>query len=267
MDKRISLAEAVEFVTTGSLLALGGMTLYRRPMAFVRALISRFLQTGSPSDLRLLAFTAGLESDLMVGAGMVKQVRTCYFGLEIFGLAPMFTYKAAKGELNILEETEASLSFGLRAQAAGIGFMPGRGWLGTDLLRLRPDVKTIHDPYSGEELVAFPAIQPDVAVIHALQADYEGNLLTGKNKGIDEELSLTSKTVLVTAEEIVPALDHADIIAPLVTAVIHCPQGAAPTSCHPLYKLQGEQIMAYTDQVSDPASFQLFLTAFLNNSR
>jgi glutaconate CoA-transferase subunit A len=239
------------------------MTLYRRPMAFVRALLGRFQREGKPDDLTLLAFTAGLESDLLVGAEMVALVRSCYFGLEIFGLAPMFTYYANRGKVEIVEETEASLAFGLRAQMAGIGFMPGRAWIGTDLLRLRPDVRTITDPYNGEELVAFPAIQADVAVIHALKADPEGNAQIGKNKGVDVELSLTAKTVIITAEEIVPELDRADVVAPLVDAVVHAPQGAAPTSCHPLYPLDGETILTYTEQVSNPESFQAYLGALI----
>jgi glutaconate CoA-transferase, subunit A len=258
-DKRKTFEEVVTWVQPGSTLALGGMTLYRRPMAFVRSLIQFHRQASQPWELTLLAFTAGPESDLLVGSGMVARVRTCYFGLEIFGLAPMFTYHANRGEIEILEETEASLAFGLRARLAGVGFMPGRGWLGTDLPRLRPDVRTILDPYSGEELMAFPAIHPDIAVIHALRADPEGNAQIGANKGIDEELSLAADTVIVTAEEIVPELTQADLVAPFVHAVVLAPFGAAPTSCHPCYPLDGEALMAYTEQVSDPASFQAYL--------
>jgi glutaconate CoA-transferase subunit A len=263
MDKRIPLEEAVQAVASGHMLALGGMTLYRRPMAFTRQLIRRFLKTGEPRDLTLLCFTAGLESDLLVGAGMVAHTRTCYFGLEIFGLAPMFTYHANNGLVEVVEETEASLAFGLRAQMAGVGFMPGRGWLGTDLPRLRPDVQTVIDPYSGEELMAFPAIRPDVAVIHALRADPEGNAILGKNLGVDQELAMTARQVIVTAEEIVPALETADLVAPFVHAVALAPQGALPTSCHPLYPLDGEAVLAYSEQVSDPTSFQNFLERWL----
>lgn len=254
-DKLITIEEAANLVKSGDRLALGGMTLYRRPVALAVALIRRFLEEGSPNELELLAYTAGYESDLLVGAGMVKQVRSCYFGLEIFGLAPMFTYLANRGEIEILEETEASLAFGLRAQLAGTGFMPGPGWIGTDLPKLRPDVRTIRDPYSDEELMAFPAIQPDVAVIHALRADEAGNAQINKNKGVDEELLLTAKTVIVTAEEIVPELEQAELVAPLVHAVVHAPNGAAPTSCHPLYPLDGEALLAYTERVSDPQSW------------
>jgi glutaconate CoA-transferase, subunit A len=258
--KVISLEAAAASVPSGSMLALGGMTLYRRPMAFTRALLKRHLQTGEPRDLTLLAFTAGLESDLLLGAGMVSRVRSCYFGLEIFGLAPMFTYLASRGEIEIIEETEASIAFGLKAKMAGIGFMPGRAWLGTDLPRLRPDVRTVIDPYSGEELIAFPAIQPDVAVIHALVADEEGNAIIGTNKGIDEELAVTSRWVIVTTEQLVPQLDKADFVAPFVHAVVEAPGGAAPTSCHPLYPVDGNELMAYTELVSDPNSFSAYLS-------
>jgi glutaconate CoA-transferase subunit A len=263
VDKRFSLEQAAGLVKPGSLLALGGVTLYRRPVAFVRALLRRFRNTAQPTDLTLLAFTAGLECDWLVGAGLVSRVRTCYFGLEIFGLAPMFTYLVNRGQLEVIEETEASLAFGLRAQMAGVGFMPGHGWLGTDLPRLRPDVRTVVDPYSGEELVAFPAIRPDLAVIHALQADLDGNAWIGGNQGVDLELSLVAEQVIITCEEIIPALKKADIIGPSVAAVVEAPAGALPTSCHPLYPMDGEAILAYTEQVSDPGSFQQYLDRLL----
>jgi glutaconate CoA-transferase subunit A len=262
-DKIITLTQAAALVNPGDMLAIGGMTLYRRPVAFVRALLAHHRKHGSPQDLTLLAFTAGLESDLLVGSGMVSSVRTCYFGLEIFGLAPMFTYLANQGKIIIIEETEASLAFGLRASMAGISFMPGRGWLGTDLPKLRPDVRTVVDPYNGEELMAFPAIQADIAVLHALKADPEGNVVIGDNKGIDEELALTARTVIVTAEEIVPELAKADIAAPWIDFVIHAPGGASPTSCHPLYALDGLALMAYTERVSEPLSWKAYVDEFL----
>jgi glutaconate CoA-transferase subunit A len=124
----------------------------------------------------------------------------------------------------------------------------------------------VTDPYSGEELVAFPAIQPDVAVIHALRVDPEGNAVIGSNKGVDEELALTSKLVIITAEEIVPELDKADLVAPFINSVVLAPRGAAPTSCHPLYPLDGEAILEYAEQVSDPASFTKYLAVWLTKA-
>jgi glutaconate CoA-transferase subunit A len=218
-----------------------------------------YLESEHPSNLTLFTFTAGIESDLLVGAKMISTIRTCYFGLEIFGLAPMFTYYANRGEIKILEETEASLAFGLRAQMAGINFMPGLGWIGTDLPKLRPDVQTIIDPYSGEELMAFPAIKPDVAVIHSLYADSKGNAIIGKNKGVDEELAITADRVIITSEEIVPELTRADIPSPFVDVVVAAPKGAQPTSCHPMYPLNGEEILNYVESVSNPDSWKLYV--------
>jgi glutaconate CoA-transferase, subunit A len=258
-NKQVTLTEAASLIEPGSMVALGGMTLYRRPVAFVKELIKRYRQTGTPGDLTLLAFTAGYESDLLVGAGLVSRVRTCYFGLEIFGFAPMFTELANTGQLEVIEETEISIAMGLRAQMASVGFMPGLGWLGTDLPRLRPDVRTIVDPYSGEELIAFPAIRPDFAIIHALQADMDGNALIGDNKGVDIELSLCAKKVIITAEELVPELSRADLVAPCVHIVVRTPRGAAPTSCHPLYPLDAGKILEYSEQVSNQASFNQYL--------
>jgi glutaconate CoA-transferase subunit A len=258
-NKVISLPEAVDLIAPNSTLALGGMTIYRRPVSFARGLVHRFERTGQPTNLTLLAFTAGIESDLLVGAGMVSRVRSCYFGLEIFGLAPMFTYLANRGEIEVVEETEASLAFGLRATLANVGFMPGRAWIGTDLPVLRPDVRTILDPYTGEELMAFPAIKPDVAVIHTLCSDVEGNSLIGGNKGVDEELHLAADLVILTTEEIVPPLDRADLVAPFVDAVVHAPRGASPTSCHPLYPVDGEAMLAYVERVGDPDSFKEYI--------
>jgi glutaconate CoA-transferase subunit A len=249
-DKLITLQAAAELVPEqGASIAFGGVTLYRRPMAFCFALLERHRRAGAPSGLTLLSFTSGLESDLLVGEGMVSTTRTCYFGLEIFGLAPHFTRAASDGSLRVQEETEASLASGLRATMAGVGFMPSLAWIGTDLPRLRPDVRSVIDPYSGEELIAFPAIKCDVAVIHALAADRSGNAQIGGNQGVDRELSLTAGTVIVTAETIVPALVHADIPAPTVTAVVEAPQGAWPTSCHPLYPFDGRELLHYTQSV------------------
>ncbi len=243
IDKTTTLAEAAALVKSGDTLALGGMNLYRRPVAFVRELLKTDVR-----DLTLLCFTASYESDLLIGAGKVRDIRTCYCGLEAFGLAPMFTALATRGDLNVIEETESSLTFGLRASLAGVGFMPGQGWLGTDMLKVRPDVKVIDDPYTGKPVVAFPAVACDVAVIHAPIADRFGNARLKGNLAVDQEISMVAKCVIVTAEEIVD-----ELIAPIeltglsVTAVVQAPRGAWPTSCYPNYAVDGEEILRYVD--------------------
>ncbi len=243
IDKVTTLSQAASLLNSGETLALGGMNLYRRPVAVVRELLKRDVR-----DLTLLCYTAAYESDLLIGARRVKAIRTCYCGLEAFGLAPMFTSLATRGELKVIEESEGSLAFGLRATLARVGFMPGPGWIGTDMLKVRPDVKVIDDPYTGKPVAAFPAIKCDVAVIHAPIADRFGNARLGGNLAVDSDLSMIADRVIIAAEEIVDQLDAPlDLTGLNVTAVVHSPHGAWPTSCYPNYSLDGEEILRYLE--------------------
>ena len=263
MTEWIDLTTAAALVPDGCTLALGGMTVYRRPVAFVLELLRR---APRPKELTLLCFTAGYESDLLVGAGCIAAVRTCYFGLESFGLAPMFTAAAQTGGLRILEETEASLAMGIRAKMAGVGFMPSTAWIGTDLPRLRPDVKTVIDPYSGEELIAFPAIDCDVAVLHGLEGDRYGNVRLNNNLGVDMELVYMSDLVIVTVERIVEKIqksaDSSIVPAPGAAYLVHAPRGAWPTSCYPDYAVAGEEFMRYVDACNG-GGFEAYLGGLL----
>lgn len=261
VDHLVSIETAADMVRDGATLALGGMTLYRRPLAFVKALLRRETR---PRDLTLLSFTGGIESDLLIGAGCVKSLRSAYIGLEAFGLAPMFTQFAQQGRITIIEETEASIVMGIRASIAGSGFLPSRAWLGTDLPALRPDVKTVRDPYTGEELQAFPAISCDVAVIHGLAGDRQGNVLINNNLGIDLELVYLADTVIATVERVVDELsrtaDGVIIPYPGCDMLVVAPMGAAPTSCYPLYPLDGEAILSYAD-ACNAGAFEDFVMA------
>ncbi|MBV6434948.1 MAG: CoA-transferase [Phototrophicaceae bacterium] len=248
MTRFLTIDDAAALIEDGMLLGFGGMTIYRRPVAFVMAMLRRSIR---PRDLTLFGFTHGYEADLLVGAGCAAAVRSCYFGLESFGFAPMFTERVNRGEVRVIEETEASIGCGLRAATAGIGFMPSTAWIGTDLPKLRPDVLTVTDPYTGETLTAFPAIHPDIAVLHALEADRFGNVALNQNVAIDLELAAAAKTVIVTYEQQVERLEKAPdrIILPgvVVDVAALAPRGAWPTSCYPRYTLDGEALMAYVD--------------------
>jgi hypothetical protein len=76
---------------------------------------------------------------------------------------------------------------------------------------------------------------------------------------VDEELSIIADTVIITAEEIVPELSKANIVAPFVDAIVLAPDGAKPTSCHPNYPMDGNSILDYSEQVKDPTSFTMFI--------
>jgi glutaconate CoA-transferase, subunit A len=264
MTAQLALPEAAALIRDVSTLALGGMTLYRRPVAFVLELLRR---NPRPRDLTLLNFTAGYESDLLVGAGCVKTVRSVYFGLESFGLAPMFTGAAGRGEIMIREETEASIVMGLRARMSGVGFMPSHAWIGTDLPGLRPDVKTVTDPYTGETLTAFPAIGIDVAVLHGLEADHEGNVRLNHNLGIDMELVYVADTVIVTVERLVErvekSLDGPLLPVPGADYIVPVPRGAWPTSRYPDYPVGGGELLRYVD-ACHAGEFDTYLAQMLD---
>ena len=264
MPKKITLVQSADLIRDDSTLALGGMTLYRRPVTFVRAILQRETR---PKDIQLVAFTAGYAADLLVGAGCVRAIRSVYFGLESFGFAPMFTQQTGAGKLTVIEETETSLVLGLRARAGRVPYLPSVAWQGTDLLALRPDIYTIQDPYTNESLTAFPAIQVDVAVIHALAVDAEGNAAINNNLAVDQLLVYAADTVIVTTESFLerlePAVDHTLIPAAGIDYVAHTPNGAAPTSCYPLYRMRGREFAAYVDACAREGGFEAYLRDFI----
>ncbi|KXK19372.1 MAG: 3-oxoadipate:succinyl-CoA transferase subunit B [Chloroflexi bacterium OLB15] len=263
MTRIISLTEASQLVSDNMTLALGGMTVYRRPVAFVHALLRR---KTPPKNLTLLSFTAGYESDILIGAGCVSRVRSCYFGLEAFGIAPMFTEAAGRGAIEIIEETETSLALGLRAKASHVGFLPSKAWSGTDLPRLRPDVREIHDPYSGERLFAFPEIGCDVAVLHALEGDAYGSIRLNHNLGVDAELCAIADILIVTVEKLVERVvpDSTGLVIPPpgVDYIALAPHGAYPTSCFPEYPIGGGEILRYIDRCN-AGEFSQYLDSVL----
>jgi glutaconate CoA-transferase subunit A len=245
VSKLRNLEAAVTLIESGSSIGIGGMTLYRRPMAIVHELIRQ-----RKKQLTLIALTAGIESDLLVGVGAVDTVRTSYFGLEYFGLAPMFTMKMQHKQLNLVEETEATIAFGLRATLANVSFMPARALFGTDILKVRKDIKYVSCPYTGNQYVAIPAIKPAVALIHAVAADEYGNALLKGQLCIDRELALAAKKTIITTERIVSTTQikdagGADVIAPAVDVVVEVPRGAYPTSCYPEYTFDKSHILHY----------------------
>lgn len=235
----VSLSEAAALIPDGATVALGGMTLYRRPVALIRELLRR-----RPKHLTLIGMTGGFEADLLVGAGCVDRCRTCYFGLEIFGFAPMYTARA--GDLDIVEETEATICGGFR------GSTSVRTLVGTDLLKVRPDIRVEGD------LVHYPAIEVDVALLHALEADPDGNVRFEGNLSIDVELAERAKQTVVSVERVVERVE------PMIRAhvVVEAPQGAWPSSCYPEYPIDGLEFLRYVRACRE-GLFEDYLAEFL----
>ena len=103
--KLTTLAEAVSVVRPGDTLGIGGMTLYRKPMAFVRE-----LARAGTKELTLLGLCSSFEAELLAAASAIGTLRTCYFGLEFLGLAPQLRRATEQGRIRIIEETEYTLA-------------------------------------------------------------------------------------------------------------------------------------------------------------
>jgi glutaconate CoA-transferase subunit A len=234
-DKRRTLADAIELVRDGDTVALGGALSYREPMALVRELVRH-----GRDDLRLVGSAHGIDVDLLVGAGVASAVEESYVGFEQdLGLAPAYRRAAESGSIAIRETCCYTLLQQLRAAEYGLPFMPVRGVAGTGILGLHPEYGEIACPFTGERLVAVPALAPDVALIHGLLADRRGNVHLKRPLVLDERFANASKRVIVTVERLADTdeVTAAGVVLPsfLVDAVVEAPLGAHPTSCHPHY--------------------------------
>ena len=258
-SKLSTIEDAIATIRDGAMVALGGMTNYRRPMALSLEIIRQ-----GKKHLSLFAMTAGLESDLIVGAGCADVVRSGYAGLEIFGMAPMFRKKVEEGEIRTIEETETTVAAGLRATLAGLAFLPSRVLSGTDILKVRTDIRTVTCPYTGEVLPALPAIRPDVALVHALKCDEQGNAVLGGNLCSDiekagaAEVTILSTEAVCSHEEIIER--GADLIGLDVDYVVPAKGGAYPTSCYPDYVLDGRIFTDYI-RACEEGRFDSFVAA------
>ena len=148
-------------------------------MSAVRALMRRGVR-----DLHIVSVPqGGFQVDMLIGAGCVARVEAAAVTLGEYGLAPRFTAAIKAGEIEMWDATCPAIHAGLQAAEKGVPFMPLRGIVGSDLLRVRPDWKVIDNPLaeSGtrDPIVILPAIRPDVTLFHALKADSQGNVWIG----------------------------------------------------------------------------------------
>jgi glutaconate CoA-transferase subunit A len=123
----------------------------------------------------------------------------------------------------------------LQAGAAGLPFMIMNPTGAGDLESANPQYKRIPNPYGLGEVVAVPALNPDVAIIHVQRADALGNAHVWGILGEQKEAAFAAKRVILTVEEIVPheviCSDPNRTLIPdfIVDAVCHVPFCAHPS--------------------------------------
>ena len=256
--KLVELADAATLVPHGSSIAVGGLSLNIAPMAFCRELVRAGVR-----DLELIAVVSGMSSDWLIGGGCVRRLIMGLTSFEGFGLAPLFRRAAETRAIEVEEYSEHTMICMLQAAAAGVPYMPTRAGLGTEVISLHPErTREMVDEHSGMRFVACAALRPDIAVIHAHEADVLGNVrMLPKMIWFDTEMVKAAKCVIVTAERIVDTDSFR--AAPELTAfpgyaidhVIHAPRGAWPTACWPEYPYDGDFYKAYQRAARDPEAF------------
>jgi glutaconate CoA-transferase, subunit A len=264
-DKRASPAEAVDsLVPEGTgLLAVGGMHMHNNPMALVRQLVR------SERHVRrlLTSPSAGLNADLLIGAGLVDEVATSYVGFEHLGLAPAFRRAVEGGRLRVLELDEPSIVHGLYAGAGGLPFMAlPRGLELSDVSGVNPEsYRVVEDPFSGQPYLAVAPLRPDVALIHATEADVRGNAGFKGSCFTDRLMALAARRVIVQVERLVSTDEVSGYPAGsslpgfLVDAVVVAPGGCLPTAAHGEYGYDEAALRRYLELARDEAGFLEYL--------
>lgn len=207
-------------------------------MALTRPLIRR-----APRDLYLIGVpTAGLQCDMLIGAGLVRTVETSAVSLGEAGGAPCFMRAVSSGAIEVRDSTCPAIHAGLMASQKGAPFTTLRGLIGTDVLKHRDDWRVLDNPFASEPdpVVAIPAMHPDMALFHAPMADRHGNVWIGRRREL-AAIAYASRRSCVTVERIVEGclLDDevtaAGVLPALyVEGIAHVPGGALP------YGLWGE---------------------------
>jgi len=232
-------------------------------MAATRALIARGVK-----NLHLVAIpTAGIQADMLIGAGCVDTVESAGITLDEFGQAPQFVAAVKAGTIHLMDSTCPAIVSGLQAGEKGVPFFPMRGLIGTDLLRHRPDYRTINNPMADgpDPIVLVPAIVPDIALFHAPLADRHGNVWIGKMREL-MTMAHAAKRCLVTVERIVdgnlmddPLRAPAVIPDLYISAVAEAQHGAWPLGLDGDYEADGPALAQYAAMAPSSDGFSDWL--------
>ncbi len=237
-------------------------------MAAVRELIR-----AGTGDLRLVTVPqAGLQADLLIGAGLVRSVETAAVTLGEHGLAPRFTEAVKSGAIEVRDSTCPAIHAALQAAEKGVPFMPLRGILGSDLVPHRPDWKVIDNPFveDNDPIVLLPAIRPDIAPYHAPLADRAGNVWIGVRRELMTMAHAAARS-LVTVERITdedlladPKTAAGTIPALYVSAVAEAKGGAHPVGLFGCYGPDHDWLKGYAEAAKSATGFAAFLGDWLD---
>jgi glutaconate CoA-transferase subunit A len=238
-DKRTTIDEIVGEIRDGMTVAIGGWGSRRKPMALVRALCR-----ASARDLTIVSY-GGPDVGLLCRAGKVRHVVYAFVSLDSIALEPHFRNARQSGAVGTTELDEGMFLLGLQAAAWRVPFLPTRVGLGSDVMRVNPDLRTVRSPYAdGEEFVAMPALAIDVALIHMHRGDQGGN---GQYLNIDpyfdDLMCMAATRRFMSVEKLVDTDDFLKEGPPqslrinrlMTDGVVETPHGGHFTECVPDY--------------------------------
>jgi glutaconate CoA-transferase subunit A len=226
----MSLPDAIaELVSDGDSVALEGFT-HLIPFAAGHEIIRQ-----GRRELELIRMTPDLLYDQMIGMGVARRLVFSYGGNPGVGGLHRFRDVIENDWPHPVEFEEHSHAGMANRYAAGAADMPCaimRGYVGTDLMA-RTTVAQLTCPFTGEKLTAVPALRPEVTIVHAQEADRDGNVQLWGIPGVQKEAVLAAQRSLVTVERIVDELElqPGGIVIPewVITAVAEAPGGSRPS--------------------------------------
>jgi glutaconate CoA-transferase subunit A len=262
MSQFLTLRDAISrFVRPGAHVALEGFT-HLIPFAAGHEIIRQEIR-----DLTLIRMTPDLVYDQMIGVGCAKKLIFSWGGNPGVGSLHRLRDAVERGWPHPLELEEHSHAGMAHAYAAGAAGMPCallRGYRGSELPRVNPNIRFIACPFTGEELACIPAIRPDVAIVHAQKADRDGNVFIQGIVGVQKEAVLSAVQSIVTVEEIVDAFPTSAsnaVILPSwsVGAIVEAPGGARPSYAHGYYTRDNAFYVAWDAISRDRATFEAWM--------
>jgi glutaconate CoA-transferase subunit A len=259
--------DVVAQLRSGMTIGIGGWGSRRKPMALVRAIGRSGLK-----DLEIVSY-GGPDVGLLVAGGHVRRVVCGFVSLDTIPLEPHFRLARQGGTVELTEVDEGMLHWGLLAAAHRLPFLPIRAGLGSDVMRVNPQLRTVRSPYAdGEELLAMPALRLDAALIHLNRADAAGNgQYLGPDPYFDDLFCLAAERAYLSCEQIVPTASLLESGPPqsllinrtMVHGVVEAPGGAHFTSCIPDYGRDEAFQAHYAAAAADPDAWQRFRAEFL----
>jgi glutaconate CoA-transferase subunit A len=266
----MTVDEAVADVTDGMTIGIGGWGSRRKPMAFIRALVRKGVK-----DLTVVSY-GGPDIGILCATGQLKKAVYGFVSLDSIALEPHFRKARQNGTIEAVELDEGMFLLGLRAAAQRLPFLPTRAGLGSDVLKINPHLKTVKSPYDdGEELVAVPASNVDVAFIHMNRADASGNgQALGRDPYFDNLFCMAAKKAFMSCEKIVPTeelvsggpLQSLLINRMMVSGVVEAPGGAHFTECPPDYARDEKFQREYAATAKDEDAWKAFRAKYLDVS-